>query len=683
MELDQLREKGLASTQSYKLNKSGTSTFLTPEEAEAYIKSSKEHRAKNQTHTKAPSNLSKAGMNDWYHQQKNRYIEEKKKRMEAERFLRGYRQSYCSEELSVGSGTTVTTMSTHDASVKESVGGNRSSSPNDARDSKDELLDKSTHDREELQQDGSNSESSPNLGDEIQVRRQDAGDVFAATNDIELVENIERKSVDPIGDREIKPECTTDHYHTEDLHGIVGSPDTILVVQQLDGNDESLKPGFNNVPQDDDNTNHSNASITKDLLISMDKDDPTANLPTLSETAQTETNGSSTDKIDNDGKTENVEEAKDQNSPQTSNSEGSNDFNEGNVISESRQEVPQENEQQEDVGQSQADNSLGENANVPCSVDLENYACDDLKTVFQAEVGRYHLYISHACPFAHRTAIVLGLKGLQEVIGVTHMHPTWQFTKPGADEHRGWVFGSADGKPLSNTNGYGSFPSSWGQEDPHNQLNSIRDLYEMDNDDRRQYTVPVLWDTKLKTIVSNNSTDIMRIINSEFNAYALNPELDLYPEVMRDDIDNVNNWMYTSLNDGVYNCGLAESQEAYETAIDDVTDAFDKVESILKEQRYIVGDNMTEADVRLFATLLQFDEIYSVYFKANTRSVSLCPTILKYVRKIYYLDGVKETCDMEMIKAHYYTSHVELNKYSIIPRGEDFMELLQNSKSPQ
>ena len=149
------------------------------------------------------------------------------------------------------------------------------------------------------------------------------------------------------------------------------------------------------------------------------------------------------------------------------------------------------------------------------------------------------------------------------------MHPTWQFTKIGTDEHRGWVFGSADGKPFSNTNGYGSFPSSWGQEDPHNQFNTLRELYEMDNDNRRQFTVPVFWDTKLETIVSNNSTDIMRIINSAFNEYASNPELDLYPDDKRDEVDRLNEWIYDDLNDGLYKCGLAHSQVAYETAIGD------------------------------------------------------------------------------------------------------------------
>jgi len=332
----------------------------------------------------------------------------------------------------------------------------------------------------------------------------------------------------------------------------------------------------------------------------------------------------------------------------------------------------------EERKQKQKVTPLDDKANTHCSLDWRDWISNESGAKFRPEVGRYHLYLSHACPFAHRTAIVLALKGLQNVIGVTYVHPTWQFTKHGVDEHRGWVFGSIDGKALSNTNGYGSFPSSWGEEDPHNGAYSIRELYEKTNDKHKKYTVPVLWDTKLRTIVNNNSADIMRILNSEFNDFTASP-LNLYPDDIASEIDCVNDWVYCTLTDGVFCCGLAESQEAYETAIDGVTSAFDKVESILQQQRYIVGEKLTQADIRLFVTLLQFDEIYSVYFKANTRSVSSCPTILKYVREIFNMEGVAKTCDMAMIKAHYYTSHVELNKYSIIPKGEDFFELLSPS----
>ncbi len=159
------------------------------------------------------------------------------------------------------------------------------------------------------------------------------------------------------------------------------------------------------------------------------------------------------------------------------------------------------------------------------------------------------------------------LKGLQDCIGVTYVHPTWQFTKPDEDDHRGWVFGSPDGEPLSNTAGYGSFPTNWGEEEPHMNAKSIRELYERADDDKGKYILPVLWDIKLNTIVSNESSEIIRMLNTEFNAFAKYPEIDLYPESLASDIDAMNAWVYPSFNNGVYRCGLASSQEAYDAAI--------------------------------------------------------------------------------------------------------------------
>ena len=189
--------------------------------------------------------------------------------------------------------------------------------------------------------------------------------------------------------------------------------------------------------------------------------------------------------------------------------------------------------------------------------------------------------------------------------------------------------------------------------------------------------MPVLWDKKLNTIVSNESSEIIRMLNSEFNDFSPRPELDLYPEHMRKEIDAVNDWVYPSINNGVYRCGFATSQAAYDSAIDELTEAFDKVESILEKQRYMVGDLITEADVRLFVTLLRFDEVYTIYFKTNTRNVSDSPSILNYCRDIYQQLGVRDTCNMEQIKAHYYCSHPTLNKYSIIPKGRNFIKLLE------
>ena len=166
------------------------------------------------------------------------------------------------------------------------------------------------------------------------------------------------------------------------------------------------------------------------------------------------------------------------------------------------------------------------------------------------------------------------------------------------------------------------------------------------------------------------------MLNSEFNALATNPESDIYPEALKESIEAINSWVYPSINNGVYRCGFAQSQGAYDEAITELTSAIDKVDKILQSQRFIAGDTFTEADIRLFVTLVRFDEVYVVYFKTNTRSVATTPCILNYCREIYQMPGVKETVNMEQIKAHYYCSHPTLNHYSIIPRGPGFIKLL-------
>ena len=171
------------------------------------------------------------------------------------------------------------------------------------------------------------------------------------------------------------------------------------------------------------------------------------------------------------------------------------------------------------------------------------------------------------------------------------------------------------------------------------------------------------------------------MLSSEFNQFAKNPGLELYPDELQKDIDAVNEWIYPNINNGVYRCGFAKSQEAYDKAIEELTKSFDRVEKILQQQRYIAGDYFTEADVRLFVTLLRFDEVYIVYFKTNSRSVAKSPAVLDYCREIYQVKGVKETVSMEQIKAHYFCSHPELNYYSIIPKGVDFINLLEAAHS--
>lgn len=312
-----------------------------------------------------------------------------------------------------------------------------------------------------------------------------------------------------------------------------------------------------------------------------------------------------------------------------------------------------------------------------------NWISSEPGAKFPPEKDRYHLYVARACGWAHRTMVTRALKGLEDAISVTITHPMFVRTRPNDenDTHAGWMFGDPDGEPLSNSIGLGGpFPACYPKNEPDDQVEGakfLRDIYEAAGDTEGKYTVPVLWDKKLKTIVSNESSEIIRMLSSEFNEFAKNPELDIYPESMRKDIDEINDWVYSSLNNGVYRCGFAQSQEAYDKAIAELTEGFDRVDEILKKQRYIAGDTFTEADIRLFTTLVRFDEVYNVYFKCNTRMCSQSPSILNYMREIYQMPGVAETCDMEQIKVHYYASHPNLNRWSIVPRGPDTIKLLE------
>lgn len=311
-----------------------------------------------------------------------------------------------------------------------------------------------------------------------------------------------------------------------------------------------------------------------------------------------------------------------------------------------------------------------------------NFISEEEGSKFPPESGRYHLFVSYACPWAHRTLITRALKGLENDISVTVVHPVWKKTRPDdtQDAHKGWVFGDPNGEPFTNTAGLGGpFPSLFpgSGPDPIFGAFSIRNIYENAGDVDGKYSVPILWDKKQNTIVSNESSEIIRMFNSQFNSFSKHPNLDLYPKELKNIIDEVNDWIYPTMNNGVYRCGFATSQEAYDDAIKALTQSFDRIDSILQKQRFLAGDTITEADVRLFVTLLRFDEVYTVYFKTNTRSVANTPSILNYCREIYQMPGVKETCRMDHIKSHYYCSHVDLNKYSIVPNGNDFIALLE------
>ncbi|XP_072965053.1 uncharacterized protein [Typha angustifolia] len=288
---------------------------------------------------------------------------------------------------------------------------------------------------------------------------------------------------------------------------------------------------------------------------------------------------------------------------------------------------------------------------------FSNFISKDKTSQFPAESGRYHLYLSYACPWASRCVTVLKLKGLENAISYTAVKPIWERTKEN-DQHLGWVF------PVSSTEEQGAEP------DPLNGAKSVRELYEMATSNYTgRYSVPVLWDKKLKTIVNNESAEIIRMFNSEFNGVAENANLDLYPVSLQPLIDEVNEWVFDKINRGVYKCGFTKEQGPYDEAAAELYQALDKCEEILSKQRYICGDVLTEADIRLFVTLIRFDEVYSVYFKCNKKLLREYPNLFNYTKDIYQIPGMSSTVNMDHIKKHYYRSHPSINPNGIIPIG--------------
>jgi putative glutathione S-transferase len=264
---------------------------------------------------------------------------------------------------------------------------------------------------------------------------------------------------------------------------------------------------------------------------------------------------------------------------------------------------------------------------------------------FKAEAGRYHLYIARACPWAHRTAIFRELKGLQDVIGLSVTH--WAMLE------NGWTFDPAPGV----------IPDS---------VNGARYLYELYARSEPGYsgrvTVPVLWDRKTSRIVSNESADIIRMLNSAFDGIGAKPG-DYYPEALRTEIEAVNKRVYDTLNNGVYKAGFAGSQEAYDEAVAPVFETLDWLEQKLSRADYLVGNRLTEADWRLFTTLLRFDPVYHTHFKCNLRRLVDYPALWRYTRRLYQHPGVRETVNFEHIKGHYFQSHRWINPTGIVPKG--------------
>lgn len=271
---------------------------------------------------------------------------------------------------------------------------------------------------------------------------------------------------------------------------------------------------------------------------------------------------------------------------------------------------------------------------------------------FKAEPDRYHLYVSLACPWAHRTLIVRALKGLDKVIGCTVVD--WLLGEGG------WSF--TDQRPKCSL-------------DEVNGCKNMRAVYAIaDGTYDGNITVPVLWDKKTKTIVNNESSEIIRMLNSEFNEFSATEEqraLDLYPQPLRHAIDEVNAWIYTDINNGVYRSGFAKTQEAYDAAVQTLFSALDRVEEILGKSRFLVGDRLTEADVRLFTTLVRFDMVYVGHFKCNKKRIVDYPNLWGYTRDIYQIPGVAETVDAEHIQKHYQMSHKHINPFGIVAIGPD------------
>ena len=264
----------------------------------------------------------------------------------------------------------------------------------------------------------------------------------------------------------------------------------------------------------------------------------------------------------------------------------------------------------------------------------------------RAEPGRYHLYVSLACPWAHRTLILRALKGLDETISLSVVDP---YMGP-----EGWRFGDRPDCTRDSVNGAAL----------------LREIYLKA---RRDYTgrvsVPALWDRKTATIVNNESADIIRMLNREFNAYASRDLPDLYPDSLRSEIDRWNDLIYRSVNNGVYRAGFAVTQDKYETAVRSLFETLNSIEEHLGRHRYLCGARLTEADWRLFPTLVRFDAVYHGHFKCNLQRLSDFPSLWGYTRELYQIPGVAATVDMRQIKEHYYRSHARINPTGIVPLG--------------
>ena len=288
---------------------------------------------------------------------------------------------------------------------------------------------------------------------------------------------------------------------------------------------------------------------------------------------------------------------------------------------------------------------------VRSTTSFRDWVTADGSSGFPAEAGRYHLYVAWACPWAHRTAILRKLKGLEEAIGLSAVGSFM------GDE--GWAFHDEPGAIPDTVNG----------------AHYLREVYaKADPEYTGRVTTPVLWDKASGTIVNNESREIIRMLDTEFGELASGP--DYCPEDLRDEIDETISAIYEPINNGVYRSGFATSQEAYEEAVTELFDALDHWEGVLSTRRYLCGNRITEADWCLFPTLVRFDAVYHGHFKCNLRRIIDYPNLWGYLRDLYQQPGVAETVKMEHIKKHYYRSHESINPTRIVPKGPvlDFTE---------
>jgi len=278
---------------------------------------------------------------------------------------------------------------------------------------------------------------------------------------------------------------------------------------------------------------------------------------------------------------------------------------------------------------------------------FRHWVTDDGSSVYPAAKGRYHLYVSLACPWAHRTIIVRRLKQLDNVVGMTVVDPI--------RDDRGWVFRAGPGNTVDPVNGFQFLSEAYTATDPEYQA---------------RVTVPVLWDKETRRIISNSDDDIMRMFNHAFNRLT-ESSIDLYTKDLQTEIDELNAFIYETVNNGVYRAGFATTQLAYEQAVKKLFDALDQMENRLSTQRYLFDQCIVETDWRFFVTLIRFDAVYHGHFKCNIRRIVDYPNLFGYLKDLYQQEGIADTVNFDHIKRHYYITHDDINPTGIVPLGPD------------